>query len=144
MIAMTDMTNAELVDQFNKLAAQTPSLAPLKQWKSKKSDLIKKIKRLKASVQSQGWEAFRRDTIRDTSLALLCHIVETNEDDRSVGLPYKEIVEIIHELHDNSKTSIECLRWYAVKIRAEEEGYEGIRLPQIRPRNSKAKEDEES
>jgi len=103
-------------------------------------------------------------TIVQKSIELLCEVSyyedkmkkagEDNQSDdpkafgantRSVGLPYDEIIATIRdEFSDRDKpveTSVACLRWYAVKIRAEELGYEGHTLPQRRPR-AKAKKRE--
>ena len=91
-------------------------------------------------------------TIRERALELMCAI-EYYEDKnkkpgpenrvegdhknaRSVGLSYKEIVAMIREEFEGSETSVACLRWYAVKVRAQEAGYEGHRLCQRRPRTS--------
>ena len=89
-------------------------------------------------------------TIKAASVEWLCH-VEYHEDRdekpsdenrvdpdnkkaRSVGLPYDEIIRRIQGEFPDCKTSVACLRWYAVKIRVEEYGYEGLKLPQRRPR----------
>lgn len=92
-------------------------------------------------------------TIREAALELLCRVVyyeDRNEkpdplnnagahpDDvqnaRSVGVPYDEIIAALRDEFPECQTSIACLRWYAVKVRAEEFGYESLRLPQRRPR----------
>lgn len=78
--------------------------------------------------------AFKSPTVRETSLRLLCHVVSVGEDKRTVGLPYDEVVDLVCRLH-GSKTTVACLRWYAVKVRAEEKGYEGWKLVQRRPRS---------
>lgn len=89
-------------------------------------------------------------TIKAASVDLLCHVAyyedrdEKSSDDnrvdadhpkaRSVGLAYDEIIRRIQEEFDGCNTSVACLRWYSVKIRVEEHGYEGLKLPQRRPR----------
>lgn len=97
-------------------------------------------------------------TIREAALDLLCR-VEYYEDKsrkpandnrfdepaperRSVGLAYDEIIRRLKEEFPDGQTSVACLRWYAVKARVEEKGYEGLKLPQRRPRvrPTKAKE----
>lgn len=93
---------------------------------------------------------YRERTIREASLEWLCHVdhhedrtkktgpenvVPANHPNaRSVGLPYLTIIERIVEEFPDADTSVACLRWYAVKVRAEEIGYEGYELPQRRPR----------
>ena len=83
-----------------------------------------------------------------TAVDLLCTVVgyinldtkqpaaEGDEGAYSVGLTYAEIIDHIRAMYPGSKTSVACLRWYAVKIRAEEFGFEGRTLPQYRQRSS--------
>ncbi len=89
-------------------------------------------------------------TIRAASLDLLCRVAyhedktKKSADDnridgddknaRSVGLAYDEIIRAVQDEFPGCSTTVACLRWYAVKVRVEEFGYEGLRLPQRRPR----------
>jgi hypothetical protein len=89
-------------------------------------------------------------TIRAAALALLCMVAYYEDRNaksgpenvvppdhrgaRSVGLPYLDIVERIRGEFPGCETTVACLRWYSVKVRVEELGYEGLRLPQRRPR----------
>jgi hypothetical protein len=142
----------------------------LKVWKQKKTALIDKIEALEfdlpdekvedpippvfstdISEESGGiprldifdpseYEEFRGETIRETSLKLLCHVerIDTT-DNRSVGLTYEDIEKTVRHLFPDGKTSVACLRWYAVKVRADEKGYEDWVLPQKRPRSNKGR-----
>lgn len=89
-------------------------------------------------------------TIRETALRLLTFVhyhedssKASGESNRveekhpkagSVGLTYLNIISLIKEAFPDANTSVACLRWYAVKVRAEEKGYEGWRLTRRRPR----------
>lgn len=89
-------------------------------------------------------------TIRIAALELLClvdhyenrdeksspenRVAKDHPKARSVGIPYLEIISRIQVEFPDCETSVACLRWYAVKVRAEEFGYEGWRLCQRRPR----------
>lgn len=89
-------------------------------------------------------------TIRATAIDLLCKVVyhedrnKKSSDEnrvepgtpgaRTVGLAYDDIIDAIRSEFPDCNTSVACLRWYSVKIRVEEHGYEGLRLPQRRPR----------
>lgn len=89
-------------------------------------------------------------TIRAAAIEHLCHIdyyedrgKKPGSDNvvdkgtkgaRSVGLAYDEIINRIKQEFPDCETSVACLRWYSVKIRVEEHGYEGLTLPQRRPR----------
>lgn len=88
-------------------------------------------------------------TIKAASVELLCHVSHYEDRDakpgtttveatdpkaRSVGLAYDEIIRRVQDEFPGCSTSVACLRWYAVKIRVGEHGYEDLRLPQRRPR----------
>lgn len=89
-------------------------------------------------------------TIRAAAIELLCHVAYHEDRNkksdpsnrveaaqpgaRSVGIAYDEIIDAIKDEFPDANTSVACLRWYSVKIRVEEHGYEGLRLPQRRPR----------
>lgn len=89
-------------------------------------------------------------TIRQASIDHLCAVAyyedrsEKSKDEnrveadnpkaRSVGIAYDEIIRLIQDEFPGCKTTVACLRWYSVKIRVEEAGYEELRLPQRRPR----------
>ncbi len=60
----------------------------------------------------------------------------TDEDGRSIGLKYREVLEIIQAEFPEASTSVACLRWYVVHLRmdANDLGLPWPDLPQIRPR----------
>ena len=60
---------------------------------------------------------------------------------QSVGIPYAEVIERIKYEFDGAETSVSCLRWYAVKVRGGDQGYEHATLPQRRPRAKVAKKE---
>jgi hypothetical protein len=141
-------TNADLVVLHNNLVVATGVGNQLKSWKRSKDLLVSKVEALVDRLPP-GEEKPRR-TIRATALELLCR-TEYHEDRgrkpgpdnraeadsfgaRSVGLPYDRIIAEIRNEFPDCETTVACLRWYAVKVRVEEAGYEGLRLPQRRPR----------
>lgn len=151
---LTDMTNATLVERHNDLAFAVGQDV-LKNWKGRKSVLIARIHVHEAELKDM--EAHAKEdapvrTIRSAAIELLCHVDRHEDRDepsgpdnvvdkgrggaRSVGLPYDEIIRRIREEFSSVRceTTVACLRWYAVKIRVEEHGYEGLHLPQRRPR----------
>lgn len=107
-----------------------------------------------ATTQSTAEELAKSDgtkrTIKSVSINLLCHVTHyENRDEksgpenhvekshpkaRSVGLSYDDVLEQIHAQFPGCETSVACLRWYAVKIRANEQGYEDLTMCQRRPR----------
>ncbi len=151
---MTDeRTTAELVKRHNELAIVL-GRDTITAWKKKSL--------LAAHVEVMGREAAEKEparTIRQAAIELLCHVDHHEDRDepsgpdnvvsgdhegaRSVGLPYDEVIRRIMDEFlplGRCETTVACLRWYAVKIRVEEHGYEGLRLPQRRPRVKSKKE----
>ncbi len=144
------MTTQELVAVYNGL---NPA-CELKSWKQSKSKLIGRIEKLQLDLRGKKIpprKPTEKRTIREAAIDLLCHVeyyedlelktdreknvvTENHPNARSVGIPYDKILDLIKEEFPNSNTSIACLRWYSVKIRVEEFGYEGLVLPQNRPR----------
>jgi len=104
------------------------------------------------SDETETTDAVKSDrTIKAASVELLCHVAfyedrdekidpeknvveASNPKARSVGLAYDEIIRRIQDEFPGCSTTVACLRWYSVKIRVEEHGYEDLRLPQRRPR----------
>ncbi|WNO48842.1 hypothetical protein [Achromobacter phage maay_LB1] len=79
----------------------------------------------------------RGETVKDYACALLCEVVG-QQDGRDVGMPYETVLEHIKVKFPDAKTSVNCLRWYAGKIRIEAHGYVGLKMPAIRQRTKKA------
>jgi hypothetical protein len=143
-------TSSELVDFFNSKAPEDHQLS--KPWKQSKAKLLGHIQDLLRDLAQQ---APKTRTIREASMELLCkvsyyedktkkpsseNVVEANHPNaRSVGLPYKEIVEMIIEEFPEAQTTPACLRWYSVKARVGEFGYENYNLVQRRPRSKPSK-----
>ncbi|UFK26691.1 hypothetical protein [Roseobacter phage RDJL6] len=112
------------------------------------TDLEEEAKAAQADLAAQ--EEKPKKTIKSVAVDLLCHVAyyenrnEKSSDEnrvsedhpqaRSVGLAYDEIIRRIQDEFEGCGTSVACLRWYSVKIRVEEQGYEDLRLPQRRPR----------
>lgn len=80
----------------------------------------------------------RGETVKDFACALLCEVVEVI-DGREVGMPYETVLEHVLVKFPEAKTSVNCLRWYAGKIRVEAHGYVGLSIPSIRQRTKKVK-----
>lgn len=155
---LTHLTIRGLVMKHNDLAAAVGRDA-LRNWKGKKSvlmervdDLSAELKDMEARAKEDAGEKPAR-TIRSAAIELLCRVdhhedrgepsgpdnvvAEDHKGARSVGLPYDQIISLIRDEFvplGRCETTVACLRWYAVKIRVEEHGYEGLRLPQRRPR----------
>ena len=78
------------------------------------------------------------ETIKELSCRLLCEVDHVNEEGRTVGRPYLDILDDIIKQRPGVNTSLNCLRWYAGKIRSQFNGYQQYELPQIRARRAKA------
>lgn len=166
-----DKLEKETIDKLVGIHNGLSSDKPLKRWKGKKIDLVKRIRTLQKSITKKSEvrakakaaatkpvakqrakapkKAKNSPTIRALAVDLLCEVayyenprmksgpdnrVDKGRKTRSVGIPYDEILTAIHAEFKGCATTVACLRWYSVKIRVEELGYEGRRLPQRRPR----------
>lgn len=142
-------TNAELVEIYNSL---NPT-KPLKQWKQSKKALIERIETLWIFEDDKLEQIDVSDmTIRDASLELLSAVdfyedkkLSSSDDNRvskdhpnarSVGFSYDAVLTQIQKAFPEARTSVACLRWYSVKVRGLESGFEDYTLPQRRPRAS--------
>lgn len=67
-------------------------------------------------------------TIRSVAERMLLEVVDKDPDGRPLGHPYSVILDAIREQFEGAKTSVACLRWYAVHMRADD-----VRVP-LRPR----------
>lgn len=75
--------------------------------------------------------------IRPRAEALLQEVVSTNEEGRTVGYSYADVLDILAREFPECSTSAAALRWYVVHLwsEADEEGLPRPKMPQIRPRS---------
>jgi hypothetical protein len=75
-------------------------------------------------------------TVKHASCLLLQEITFKDANGRTNGHPYAWILERLKERFPEADTTYDCLRWYAVRVRAGEEvgGFNLYKLPQVRPR----------
>lgn len=97
---------------------------------------IQQLPEAKAVVKEPKVKKERGETVKDYACALLCEVV-AQQDGRDVGMPYETVLEHIKVKFPDAKTSVNCLRWYAGKIRIEAHGYVGLKMPAIRQRTKK-------
>lgn len=79
--------------------------------------------------------------VRPRAHALLQQVVGTNEDGRTYGHSYDEILAILAAEFPEGSTSAAALRWYVVHMwsDADDEGLPRPTMPQVRPRSNKKK-----
>ena len=149
-MTLSNMTNRRLAEHHNELAHTLGRDKIKVPWKGKKDVLVKRVTAMQTELDHEQSAGKTHRTIRAAALEHLCHVShhenrleKTGSDNvvesgspgaRSVGLPYDEIIRRLKAEFPLCRTTSECLRWYAVKVRVEEHGYEGLRLPQRRPR----------
>lgn len=134
----TDLPIKELVAIYNQQSA-----TPIKGWKSSKAKLFAKIVALPPKVNgtatgrlptATGDDAdykaaitvaaiSERDSIQVAAEKLL-EAVAYQHDDRNWGLPYNMILSEIRKVFPDCKTTVACLRWYAVRMNET-----GVKLP---------------
>lgn len=135
-------------DLMRRIADMRIALAAARREAGKVAEPPKKRQAKKTSVAKKDDGPGR--TIREAALELLCTVdyyedrskdssldnvvLAAHKEARGVGIPYDEIIRRIKEEFPECQTTVACLRWYSVKVRVEEFGYEGLRLPQRRPR----------
>lgn len=140
---MLELTASELIEIHNQTDPDNPITNP--KWSKAKTALVDLI-------FEAGYETKPEPTrsIRAAALEMLCEVVyyedktirakkdnvvpKEHKNARSVGVPYLEIIDRLKDEFPDCNTSPACLRWYAVKVRAGEFGYEDYRLAQRRPR----------
>ncbi len=122
---LSTLTVAVLTSLHNEIVAEDGD--EIGKWSQSKAKLIDRIR---------DCDGYVRPTIRALAEALLLEVAFTNEDERNVGLTYDVILERIHEAFPEGETSVKCLRWYAVKMKEDENV---LPLMPIRPRKQVAK-----
>lgn len=151
-------TTEELADAFNARAEELDDKERVQAGEMSRELMQRRFDDLEQ--RNRGKPA--KGTVRHMALELLC-AVDYYEDKtqtptpvnrvpadhpnaRSVGYSYSEICDAINRRWPNKPdpTRPESLRWYAVKVRAGEYGYEGYQLAQRRPRDVKKKIREEA
>lgn len=74
-------------------------------------------------------KAPKAPSVREVAEGFLLTVVGTDEDGRDIGLSYDQALAEVLKVFPNAKTTIACLRWYAVHMRDRE-----VKLPS-RPRS---------
>lgn len=114
---------ASMFSQINSATKAKEPKAESRTASAPKDKAEKKEKKAKGSV------------IRHVAEGLLMEVITHDEDGRPYGHPYDVILAKIHEQFPEGKTSVACLRWYAVHMRDR-----GERVPN-RPRVAPKKAD---
>lgn len=142
-----------LVEHYNsQVPAYNEAVAKLAEGMAKVPDTLAPMAELtvEQATKDQVIELVRRQnrrlgrTVRRRALELLEQRIKdpatgkpmTDEDGRTIGLKYREVLEIIQSEFPEASTSVACLRWYVVHLRmdANDAGLPWPDLPQIRPR----------
>ena len=97
---------AKPFDSISHLIKQmgTKDAAPAKP-KAERKPKAEKVKKEKGPV------------IRVVAEALLLEVVSHDDDKRPYGHSYDEVLNRIHQQFEGAKTTVACLRWYAVHMR---------------------------
>lgn len=87
----------------------------------------------KAEPKAKKEKKEKGPVIRVVAEALLLEVISHDEDGRPYGHAYETVLDSIREQFDGAKTTVACLRWYAVHMRER-----GEKVPN-RPRAQPAK-----
>lgn len=125
-------TVAALLTEYNCLVG-VDETKHIKEWKGRRAELEVKLQEARELAKRRSCR-----TIKDLSIELLL-TVDYNDaaTGRPVGLPYDEILRRVHAAFPDCETTVECLRWYAVRLNNHIEN-PGVRMP-FRPRKRPAK-----
>lgn len=141
---------AKLLAQIDALEAKLPQAAEpelsgpigslakqlLQQPASEPATPAEKPKRAKKDPAAAKKE--KGPVIRVVAEALLLEVTHKDEDGRPYGHAYDAILERIREQFDGAKTTVACLRWYAVHMR--ERGEKVPNRPRATPTATTKKE----
>lgn len=107
MTKLTEQSNiADIAAVYNELKGTNTDVKTLaKRGKAKREPKAPKEKKEKGPV------------IRVVAEQLLLEVVTHDEDKRPYGHSYDEILNRIHAQFEGAKTTVACLRWYAVHMR---------------------------
>lgn len=93
-----------------------------------------KVKKTEVTEVAPTEPKVKAKSIKEISCELLCVVETVSEEGRSIGMSYDQVLARVLELRPGAKTSLNCLRWYAGKIRVLADGYFQYKLPQLRMR----------
>lgn len=127
------------LDAYNAAALAAPASAAAVQMERFDADNLPTKEAVIELIRKQNFRLGR--FIRHRSIELLQEVVTTNEDNRTVGYSYADILDILAVEFPEGSTSAACLRWYVVHLwsEADEEGLPRPKMPQLRPRSVKRK-----
>lgn len=123
------------------------SEAAKKAAETRKKNKLAKEAEAKAEASKQEQIELKQEVTAAKTVKIcdvICEVLQqvrpgTEKQERPEGYTYKECLDIVLErvrpTNPNAQTSLDCLRWYATKLRSE-----GIVLP-YRPRNAPVKKD---
>jgi len=85
----------------------------------------------KAAKKDKAPKAEKGPVIRKVAEELLLQVVGKDDDGRPQGRSYADVLEAIFAKFPEAKTSVACLRWYAVRMR--ERGEKVPNRPRAKP-----------
>lgn len=131
---------AKLLEQIAAMEAAAPKpdgmTGLLKQMQSSKAAEEAKPPKAKAAKKEAKPKKEKGPVIRVVAEGLLLEVVTHDEDGRPYGHSYETVLDRIRQQFDGAKTTVACLRWYAVHMRER-----GEKVPN-RPRAQPAKKAE--
>lgn len=119
-------------DEEPEPAADAPQPLPVTDDGHKPIKPAKAKKEKKAKAKKEKKE--KGPVIRAEAEKLLLKVVSHDKEKRAFGMPYEEILVELAKIFPEAKTTVACLRWYAVHMRER-----GEKVP-ARPRATKQAE----
>jgi transcriptional regulator len=139
VLSLAEATGVNLLDVFDAEGNKRPEPTAEELAAEKKArEEIARVEKLKAEEKPKAEAKPKKEkgeSIRAFAECLLMEVVSKDKDGRKVGHSYATILEKIKERYEGAKTSVACLRWYAVHMR------EAGKMPPTRPRAMPTKPD---
>jgi hypothetical protein len=134
---LADAQGLKLAEVFDAEGAVRPPKAPEPEPKADPKPAKAKGEKVKGEKAKEA-KPPKGPSIRSIAEGLLLEVIGLDENQRKVGHSYEAILSKIKEQFPEAKTSIACLRWYAVHMR------ERNVMPPNRPRAVPAKAEAEA
>lgn len=128
IVELAGTPTPELSEKIEKAKEEPNGLAMLLTQMTNKASKPTKPKKEKAAKEKKE----KGPVIRVVAEGLLLEVISKDEDGRPYGHSYETILDKIREQFDGAKTSVACLRWYAVHMR--ERGEKVPNRPRAQPK----------
>jgi len=130
IVELAGTPTPELSEKIEKAKEEPNGLSMLLKQMTETKDKAPKAKAKKDKAPKEKKE--KGPVIRQVAEGLLLEVVSHDEDKRPYGHSYETVLDRIHQQFEGAKTTVACLRWYAVHMR--ERGEKVPNRPRAQPK----------